>query len=195
VDLMKQTAPYPVELRNLVENCRYRPGWEVRLEDDLDRDEVDGEVVGRGMTLVITTLGYNSYHPERDQTYRVNHYFIVPAATYNRQSWQRWLFEQFVLVETHEAMEFFVIAQPAVVEVDSECQECGHFATRHDGRDSTCHACPADDPGHRFVQDPADVDLVHPYSPNHGPGHSPYTVRELTTLEARNTSFRGIVKS
>lgn len=31
----------------------------------------------------------------------------VPAAAYNEQSWTRWLLEQILLVEKHEAMEFF----------------------------------------------------------------------------------------
>lgn len=58
---------------------------------------------------MITTCGYNSYHPDRGETYRVNHYMPVPPAAYNRQSWQRWLLDQFLLVERHEACEFFTI--------------------------------------------------------------------------------------
>lgn len=104
---MWQEAPFPDELADLVERTDYRPGWQLSLVRDLDRDKADGRVVGRGLTLVITTKGYDSYNPDRGETYRVNHYFIVPAATYNRRSWQRWLFDQLVLVETHEAMEFF----------------------------------------------------------------------------------------
>jgi hypothetical protein len=102
----------PYELAELVSACTYRAheGWSVELKDDHPRDKDDeGKVVGRGMTLVITTEGYDSYHPERGRTYGVYHYFIVPAATYNRQAWQRWLFEQFVKVEVHEAAEHFVI--------------------------------------------------------------------------------------
>ena len=34
----------------------------------------------------------------------------VPPAAYNRRSWQRWLFEQCLLGERHEAMEFFTIS-------------------------------------------------------------------------------------
>lgn len=33
----------------------------------------------------------------------------MPPASYNRQSWRRWLFEQVLLVERHEACEFFVV--------------------------------------------------------------------------------------
>lgn len=98
-----QTAPYPSLLGDLVGALQYRPGWTCRLTN-LDRGQ--GSV---GLTLVITTLGYDSYHPENGETYRVNHYMIVPTANYNRQSWQRWLLEQFILVERHEACEFFRI--------------------------------------------------------------------------------------
>lgn len=108
---MTQTAPFPDALASLVGRVKYRPGWRFWLKDtDRDRD-ADGNVVGKGLTLVITTLGYNSYKPSDGESYRVHHYFIVPAATYDERAWQRWLFDQCVLVETHEAMEFFRIEQ------------------------------------------------------------------------------------
>ena len=34
---------------------------------------------------------------------------IVPAAAYDERSWRRWIFEQILLVERHEAMEFFQV--------------------------------------------------------------------------------------
>lgn len=106
---MEQAAPYPDALKSLVGRLMYRPGWSFRL-GHVDRDEdPEGNVVGRGLTLTITTLGYNSYKPSDGESYRVNHYFIVPAATYDERAWMRWLFDQVVLVETHEAMEFFKI--------------------------------------------------------------------------------------
>ena len=75
---------------------------------------------------------------------RVNHYFPVPAASYNRRSWQMWLFRRFLDVEQHEAAEFFQIG------------------------------------GHR------------PYAPNHGPGWDPYLITELSSVEDRETDFRGV---
>ncbi|HUY07872.1 MAG TPA: hypothetical protein VMW80_00255 [Candidatus Dormibacteraeota bacterium] len=106
---MTQTAPHPAALADLVKRTKYRPGWTLWLEDT-DRDQdAEGNVVGKGLTLVITTLGYNAYRPSDGETYRVHHYFIVPAATWDERAWRRWLFDQFVLVETHEAMEFFRI--------------------------------------------------------------------------------------
>lgn len=141
---MTQTAPWPADLADLVSRCHYRPGWRVYLQDEI-RDPADthaGE--SRGLTLTIITDTVNSYPPHRPL--RVGHAFIVPAATYNRDAWRRWLFEQFARVELHECMEFFTI------------------------------------------------DGEKPYAPNHGPGHDPYTVTQVTTDAARRTSFRGEVK-
>lgn len=105
-----QVAPDPVALRELVAGCVYRPDWKVYLDDDCERDrDSEGNVIGHGMTLVIQTMGYNSRHPERGQYYGVHHFFIVPAATYDKRSWRRWLLEQFIKVEVHEACEFFSI--------------------------------------------------------------------------------------
>lgn len=138
---MAQSAPWPHHLEYLVDHLELplHPKWVVVLQ------EIDRGQGSLGLTLDIRTHGRDSYHPE-NENYGVHHYFIVPAASYNRQSWQRWLFDRLMDVELHEMMEGYVID------------------------------------GHR------------PYAPNHGPGHDPYTVRELTTDEDRRTSFRGVVK-
>lgn len=107
---MQQRAPYPELLAELVERCEYRPGWRIALEELENRDTHHGEeVVSGGLTLIVTTVGYDSYHPDRGETYRVRHFFPVPPATYNEQSWRRWLFDRLIAVETHEAAEFFQI--------------------------------------------------------------------------------------
>ncbi len=134
----RQIAAYPTALATLVDDLTYKPKWVISLED-IDRGQGS-----QGLTLIVQTSTPDSYHPER--TVRVNHYFPVPPAAYVPDSWQRWLFEQILLVERHEAMEFF------------------------------------------------DVRGYRPFAPNHGPGHDPYTVRELTTDEDRRTSFRGEVR-
>lgn len=178
-----QTAPDPVELRDLVRDLQYRPGWEAELVDDLDRGQDS-----RGLTLIITTKGYNSYHPERGETYRVNHYMPVPPAAYNRASWQRWLFEQYLLVEQHECMEYFAIRSNDY-DPDDACADCPHPATLHDGRTSECNGGGCAYAAHRFrAETPR---MTRPFAPNHGPGNDPYTVRQLTTDEDRRTSFRG----
>lgn len=111
MDRMTQVAPFPETLADLVEHLTYRPGWRFFL------GHVDRGQGSEGLTLDITTLTTNSYHRKVCETcqsavtdYRVHHYFIVPAAAYNRQSWQRWLFERVTDVERHEACEFFQIA-------------------------------------------------------------------------------------
>lgn len=98
---MKQQAPDPEVLVDLVNRVRYRPGWLFELED-IDRGQGS-----EGLTLTITTKGYNAYHPDEGETYRVHHYMPVPPAAFNEVSWRRWLFEQCLLVERHEACEFF----------------------------------------------------------------------------------------
>jgi hypothetical protein len=69
-----QSAPFPTQLEELVKACSYRPGWTVRLSD-IDRGQGS-----KGLTLIITTKGYDTYHPEDGQHYRVNHYMPVPPA-------------------------------------------------------------------------------------------------------------------
>lgn len=98
---MTQTAPYPHALAKLVDQLNYK-GWDVFLADGFDRGQGS-----KGLTLVITREGPDTYHPER--VIRVNHYMLVPPAAFNASSWQRWLFEQFLLVETHECAEFFMV--------------------------------------------------------------------------------------
>lgn len=104
METMRQEAPYPHELADLVSKLAYRPGWKFTL-DDADRGQGS-----KGLTLIITTKGFDSYHPDRGDGYRVNHYMLVPPAAYDRRSWENWLFEQLLLVEKHECMEFFTIA-------------------------------------------------------------------------------------
>lgn len=161
---MHQTAPYPQELAELVGRLRYRHhlGWEVKLEDDLQRDK-PGRHAGeaRGLTLAVTRCGPNTYDPE--QIMAVNHYFPVPAATYNRESWMRWLFDRLGDVDTHERMEDFAL-----------------WPAHEDGRPY------AETP-------PGGVDpvLTRPYAPVHKPGWDPYMITVLSTAEERDTDFRG----
>lgn len=100
---MRQEAPHPVMLASLVEKLAYRPGWTFVL-GDLDRGQGS-----KGLTLVVTSVGYDSYHPDRGETYRVRHYFPVPPAAFNEQSWRRWLLDRLIEIETHEACEFFAL--------------------------------------------------------------------------------------
>jgi hypothetical protein len=106
---MHQIAPYPHELADLVSKVKlWITGWSMELVDDYVRDhESTHSGEARGLTLVIHSLNTDAYHPERQRP--VDHICIVPAATYNRASWQRWLFEQHARVLLHEAMETFEV--------------------------------------------------------------------------------------
>lgn len=186
-----QVAPYPTELADLVAKCRYRAheGWQVDLLDDCSRDkDSEGNIIGHGLTLSILTKGFNTYKPENGPTYRVYHYFIVPAATYNRAAWQRWLLDQCLKVETHECMENFVLVDDSLTQPEDECT-CGHQATRHDGRVSRCLDCIEQMESHRFES--ANPRLSRPFAPTHYPGADPYVVHEYAEDWERKAKFTG----
>lgn len=112
---MFQVAPWPHELEKLVDTFHYKPGWRFRLVQDLDRDyepdDVDRErpPIGRGTTLIITSLTYNSYREYESgdpPDYRVNHFKIVPPATFNWRAWRRWILDMCIEIEIHETCEF-----------------------------------------------------------------------------------------
>lgn len=107
---MRQVAPYPMALAELVAALEYREhlGWSTWLDNDCQRDKPgrhSGE--SRGLTLVVQRTGPDTYHPDR--VISVLHYFPVPPATFTRGSWQRWLFDTLGKVDEHERMEDFVI--------------------------------------------------------------------------------------
>jgi hypothetical protein len=99
---VRQTAPEPSLLHRLVERLQYKQGWGFSLVD-INRGQGS-----EGLTLIASVTGPDSYAPERNLT--VLHYMIVPAAAYDERSWCRWLLEQILRIEQHEACEFFQIA-------------------------------------------------------------------------------------
>ena len=96
-----QEAPFPETLKSLVSRTKYKAGWSFSLDNSYDRGQEC-----KGLTLNILIDCPDSYE---DRPFRVLHLMPVPAAAYNEKSWRRWLFEQILLVERHEAMEFFEI--------------------------------------------------------------------------------------
>jgi hypothetical protein len=98
---MSQRAPYPAVLAGLVALVRYWPGWVFSLAT-IDRGQGS-----EGLTLIISVSTVNSYPP--GEPIHVAHYMPVPPAAYDKRSWRRWLFDQCVLVDRHEACEFFEI--------------------------------------------------------------------------------------
>lgn len=97
---MTQKAPFPTELAELVEALEYRPGWTFELAHE---DRGQGS---EGLTLKIGALVPDTYH---DRNIGIMHYMLVPPAAFDKRSWQRWLLDQVLLVERHEACEFFKV--------------------------------------------------------------------------------------
>lgn len=99
METMRQIAPEPQILAAMIAKLQYKPGWRFELED-LDRGQGSA-----GLTLCIHIREPDTYDPAR----RINvvHYMLVPPAAFNEASWRRWLLEQILLVERHEACEFF----------------------------------------------------------------------------------------
>jgi len=104
IDINNNIGPFPEKLVGLIGDLEYRPGWTFSLEN-IDRGQGS-----EGLTFVIKSLGYDTYHPERGETYGVYHYFIVPAAAFDERAWMRWLLDCLIEVETHECCEFFQIS-------------------------------------------------------------------------------------
>lgn len=99
--MIHNSAPWSLTLERLVHHLSYKKGWAFWLTN-VDRGQ--GSV---GLTLCVETTNPDSYHPERSRA--VMHYMIVPAAAYDERSWRRWILEQILLIERHEACEFFKI--------------------------------------------------------------------------------------
>lgn len=100
---MIQVAPWPQDLVDAVDE--FRPtggltGWRVWLSSE-DRGQGCS-----GLTLSIVPNNPDSYHPER----HVNTRFIypVPAASFNRESWEEWIWARIEETEGHERAEGFV---------------------------------------------------------------------------------------
>lgn len=96
------TTPFePPGLRNLIENLTYKPNWETFMGLFIEDSEV------RCWAFYVVSDTENSMNPGR--RIRVKHEFLIPPASWNRDTWAAWLFDRIRDVETHEAGEFFRI--------------------------------------------------------------------------------------
>lgn len=107
VSEMVQWAPWPTDLESAVAELRYLDGWRFRLFDgprDYASDDVARETpIAGGLTFEIFVPCHDAYHPER---YRpVVHWHPVPAATFNRDAWEHWIFARLCETLVHEAGE------------------------------------------------------------------------------------------
>lgn len=99
--LLRQGIYWPEHLPPLVSAMRLLPGWESYLAVERADDGAGG------LHLFIVSDTEDSLRP--GSRMRVRHGFLVPAASYNRDTWAAWLFERFMDVLRHEGGEFFQI--------------------------------------------------------------------------------------
>lgn len=88
-------------LHELVKQVTYKPGWMIYIQHEIS-DDGSG-----GWLLCVVSNTTNSLIPT--EKIRVRHGFLIPAASYNRDTWANWIFERLREVETHEAGEFFKV--------------------------------------------------------------------------------------
>ncbi len=85
-------------LADVVSRVTYKPGWSFRLE------EISRGQGCEGLTLLISGEVRDSFGGGMIE---IVHLMPVPPAAYVESAWRRWILEQILLVEKHEAMEFF----------------------------------------------------------------------------------------
>lgn len=98
-DVMRQEAPFPHALADIVDRLRPRAGVTVTLED------VDRGQGSKGLTLCVLIEPIDSYHEGKVRP--VMHYMIVPPAAYDWATWNRWVRDQLAEVSDHEECEFY----------------------------------------------------------------------------------------
>jgi hypothetical protein len=105
---MTQSAPFPEALDEAVRVLHTYDHWRFRL-GHMPRDTEgvwpNEKAITEGLTLEIRIAPPDAYHPEKPRP--VRHLFIVPAATYDRQSWMAWLLARCEDVQRHELCEHF----------------------------------------------------------------------------------------
>jgi hypothetical protein len=92
-------------LAEAVASVTYKDGWSVRLE--YIHRPTEHYAGSEGLTLIIRAVVPNSVKP--GETTYVEHWMAVPPTSWQRASWIRWILDQIILVETHEAMEFYKV--------------------------------------------------------------------------------------
>lgn len=91
----------PPGLRELVESITYKAGWMFYLEVFSD----DGG--GGHWAFHVVSDTADSYQPDR--RIRVNHEFLIPPASYNRDVWALWIRDRIAAIEgIHELGEFLM---------------------------------------------------------------------------------------
>lgn len=98
--ILTQEFPDPIDLRAAVDELCDFHGWTVELgEDDEDRGQGC-----KGLTLSIHPTNPDSYTGKALNT---RFLYPVPAAAFNRASWEEWLWARIEETEDHERAEAF----------------------------------------------------------------------------------------
>lgn len=92
-------------LQDVVSRIAYKPGWTITLE--YMRREGEHLAGSEGLTLRVRFAAEDSTKP--GVMAYLDHLFAVPPAAYSRETWERWVFDCLVQMETHEAMEYFKV--------------------------------------------------------------------------------------
>jgi hypothetical protein len=93
-------------LRSVVAQVAYKDGW--RLWVEYKARPTEHYAGSEGDTLCIHADGVpDSTRP--GETTMIEHWIAVPPTSWERAAWERWVLDQLVLVETHEAMEFYAV--------------------------------------------------------------------------------------
>jgi hypothetical protein len=160
-EVMTQTAPWPHDLEAAVLELRYVPGWVITLTEETRGQDC------AGLTLSIYPDKPDSYHPE--QHVRTVFTYPVPAASFNRESWEEWLWARIVDTENHERAEWFrfVVPNPSTVEIAEILEQ---------------------DP--KNVRDET-VTERRPFKPAHADGWDPSVVRTVVSETVTNTPNAG----
>lgn len=91
----------PSFLRPLVEAIDYKPGWMFDLRWN------PGEFGQKVLQLSVVSWTTDSFDFTKQR--QIQHLFLVPMASYTRNTWAAWIFDRVRDIETHEAGEFFRI--------------------------------------------------------------------------------------
>lgn len=91
----------PPHLPELVKSLSYKPGWEFSLKPFFEGHEE------RGLAFYVISDTENSLDPST--RIRVRHEFLVPPASWNRDTWAAWILDRVGDVELHERNEFLRI--------------------------------------------------------------------------------------
>jgi hypothetical protein len=147
-------------------------GWTVELGKD-DEDRGQG---CKGLTLSIYPTNPDSYSGKALNT---RFLYPVPAAAFNRASWEEWLWARIEETEGHERAENFVF-------IVAGC--CEHPESHHEQREGQdrCNECDTD-AWHEYRA----PEERRPFKPVHADGYDPGVIRTVVPEGLPNTPNAG----